>query len=73
MQNLNLAIQRSGGDISLQIDKRASGGGTLNYNLLHNKPSINGVELINDKSFEELGEENLTNIEIKSIFDRIFG
>ena len=30
-------------------------GGTSNYNLLNNKPSINGVELVGNKSFEDLG------------------
>lgn len=34
------------------------------YEKLKNKPSINGVELIYDKSFEELGDHVLTNFEI---------
>ena len=34
------------------------------YEKLKNKPSINGVELIKDKSFEELGDHVLTNFEI---------
>ena len=34
------------------------------YEKLVNKPSINGVELIKDKSFEELGDHVLTNFEI---------
>ena len=34
------------------------------YEKLHNKPKINGVELISDKSFEELGDHVLTNFEI---------
>lgn len=48
-------------------------GGTKDYNKLSNKPKINGVELIGDRSFEDLGEENLTNIEILTIFSRVFG
>lgn len=31
------------------------GGGTTNYNMLLNKPKINGVELRGDKTLEELG------------------
>lgn len=31
------------------------GGGTTNYNALQNKPKINGVELIGDKSGDDLG------------------
>ena len=34
------------------------------YEKLHNKPKINGVELVSDKSFEELGDHVLTNFEI---------
>ena len=34
------------------------------YERLHNKPKINGVELVQDKSFEELGDHVLTNFEI---------
>lgn len=47
------------------------------YNKLNNKPSINGVELINDKSFEQLGREDIKNRSIKDIideqYDLIFG
>ena len=32
-----------------------SGGGTSNYNMLSNKPSINGVELQGDITTEDLG------------------
>lgn len=34
------------------------------YEKFHNKPKINGVELINNKSFEDLGDSVLTNFEI---------
>ena len=34
------------------------------YEKLKNKPSINGVELVQDKSFEDLGDHILTNFEI---------
>lgn len=47
------------------------------YEDLFNKPSINGVELKGNKTFEQLGEETLTNAELKDIidsqFDLIFG
>ena len=42
------------------------------YPSLTGKPSINGVELVDDKSFEELGVENLTNFEILAIYKRVF-
>ena len=45
---------------------------TSDYNKLYNKPSINEVELKGNKTFEDLGDHMLTNIEIKKIFDRVF-
>ena len=59
------------------IDLLNDSGGTYDYNALINKPSINGVELINDKTFEQLGREDIKNIRIKEIIDtqyhNIFG
>lgn len=45
---------------------------TTNYNDLYNKPLINGKVLVGDKSFEELGDHILSNVEIKALFDRVF-
>jgi hypothetical protein len=36
-------------------DEAPSTGGTTNYNLLENKPKINGVELVDDVALEQLG------------------
>lgn len=60
-------------DIVLQISRGGGGGGTMNYNALTNKPKINGVELVGNKSFEELGVETLTNQQIFDIYNRVFG
>ena len=38
--------------------EEGGGGGTTNYNLLENKPSINGHELHGNKSASDLGLEN---------------
>lgn len=46
---------------------------TSDYNDLFNKPSINEVELKGNKTFEDLGDKTLSNLEIKAIFDRVFG
>lgn len=37
------------------------------YNRLYNKPSIEGVELVGDKSFEELNLQRLTNAELENM------
>ena len=42
------------------------------YKNLLDKPSINGEVLIDDKSFEDLGEYTLKNSEILDIFNRVF-
>lgn len=49
-----------------------SGGGTRDYNDLINKPSIEGVTLEGDKTFEELTLESLNNIEIHNIVNDLF-
>lgn len=41
--------------------------GTTNYSDLENKPSINGVLLIGDKSNEELNITSLSNTEIEEL------
>lgn len=47
------------------------------YETLKNRPLINGVELVGDKSFEDLGGERITNAKIAEIVDKqyneIFG
>lgn len=42
-------------EIELLSPMREGGGGTGNYNQLENKPQINGVELVGNKTTEELG------------------
>lgn len=42
------------------------------YEELVDLPSVNEVELIGNKTFEDLGDKTLTNVEIKQIFDRVF-
>lgn len=42
------------------------------YAPLPDKPSINGEVLLGDKPVESFGITNLTNTQIKAIFDRVF-
>lgn len=69
----SLSGQMSAETLSGSLNADASMSGTLkmadrviekDYEKFVNKPSINGVELIKDKSFEELGDHVLTNFEI---------
>ena len=54
---------------TIDIDIEISTGGTNDYNDLINKPSIEGVELVGDKTLEELGVEALTPQEIDAIIN----
>lgn len=60
------------GDPFVALDSEIEQTGEPDYNYLKNKPAINGETLIGDKSFEDLGDNVLTNIEIKEIFDKVF-
>lgn len=62
--------------MSGSLNSETGMSGTLNmaervyendYENLKNKPSINGVELIKNKSFDELGVSPMTNSEILEI------
>ena len=68
-----LTGQISAVNMSAALSASAEMSGTLkqaervvekDYEKLINRPSINGVELIKDKSFEDLGDHVLTNFEI---------
>lgn len=60
--SIDTDIQTSDGEIDTDIE--ISTTGTNDYNDLVNKPSINGVELVGDKTTEELDILPLTNAEI---------
>lgn len=51
--------------------------GTTVYSDLSDKPQINGVTLVGNKSFEDLGELTITNVELQSIindqYNLVFG
>lgn len=46
--------------------------GATDYNLLFNKPSIDDVPLIGNKTLTEFGEREITNLEIQDIIDSVF-
>ena len=63
--SIDTDIQTSDGEIDTDIV--ISTGRTNDYNDLINKPSIEGVELVGDKTLEELGVEALTPQEIDEL------
>lgn len=52
-------------------EKGDKGDTASDYAVLQNKPKVNSVELNGDKSFEDLGQSVLTNIEIDNIINSI--
>lgn len=54
--------------VNLSVTTRPSGEGTRDYELLYNKPQINGVELVKNKTFESLGLNEITNTELNEMF-----
>lgn len=53
--------------ISGAVNPGSRGAGTSDYERLRNKPQIESVELIGNKSFEELGLEPITSDELIDI------
>lgn len=49
------------------FDVMDGGAGTMDYELLDNKPSIESVTLMGDKTFEELRMNKMTNAEIEAM------
>lgn len=70
-QNLNgfITSQKFSGDIKLPSSTPVEN----DYEKLKNKPSINGVTVEKNKSFEDLGYDSVTNTELKSIYESIIG
>ena len=71
LNNQDISIDiGSNRDIDLSID--GTGQGTTNYNALTNKPKINGVTLIGDKSSKDIKvQDAITNIEkVVAMIDR---
>ena len=66
---ISFSIERQS-EISFSVGDRIVETG--DYNKLVHRPSINEVVLVGNKTFEDLGDHNLTNLEIKAIFDRVF-
>lgn len=58
-------------EFTVEFGEVINDGGTYDYNELDNKPQINGNTLEGDKTFEDLGAESLTNIDIENIINSI--
>lgn len=74
---INLDVSASPQTVPLNVDTPV--GQTVNgdYTQLRNLPTLNGEEIIGDKSFEDYGEQTITNAELQNIintqYNLIFG
>lgn len=66
MQKLNWNFRRIGAGF-YQIAKQAASPDINDYESLKNKPMIEGVTLIGDKTYEQLNLLRLTNAQIEDI------
>lgn len=76
IETIEISDEINIGNISLEdeVDAQAAFVPAIvatDYLPLKNKPKINSVELVGDKSFEDLGSSSLTNMEIDSIINSI--
>lgn len=68
-----LLVKRSGDDFDFEWQDPDAGTGTKDYERLFNHPVINGVEIVGDITFSDLGWENATDEEFQQeILDNIW-
>jgi len=58
--NIGLSVKNDEGGLSLKTGVYTYSSGADNYNVLRNKPSIEGNVLIGDKSLDEIGVEEMS-------------
>lgn len=66
---INVSPKLSGNEIraSANLTNETRTISTLDYELLNHKPQIENVELMGNKSFDDLGLTNISNMEIEFI------
>lgn len=68
MADFQTTFTDSGASFNTVFGSVTSTGGASDYNDLANKPQIEAVELIGNKTFDELGMNSATNLEIAALF-----
>ena len=65
---VSLELERNTHEYTLGVEENIGiTGGTNDYEKLKNKPSINGVELVKNKSFSDLGMDIISNQELEDM------
>ena len=70
LENEEIVIEESSSNEDIEVIQESIVNiGTKNYKQLDNKPSIEGVTLINNKTFEDLGAISLSNLGIERLLN----
>lgn len=75
------SVISNNGSVTAEVSTGAGAGGTSDYEKLQNKPQINNIELVKNKTLDELGiqekgdypNEVLTNTEIEDLINNFVG
>lgn len=69
-QTFNLGMSQDE-ELEVLLDSAVQITPVRDYEVLENKPQIEGVTLIGDKSFEDLNLNHITNSEIEDLFSEL--
>ena len=66
---VSVRVRDTGGEVRMRVNEsiRPGSGGSSDYEDLSNKPSIESVTLMGNKTFSDLGLTPLTNEEIEAL------
>lgn len=65
--NVFVSVEAQTHEYTVGSEEKVVVSGTSDYEKLKNKPRLNGVELIGDKSFEDVGLVALSNSELEKL------
>ena len=80
-REISLSGDISAATMSGSLNSSSDMSGSLNmaervyendYEKLHNKPKINGVELVGNQSFDDLGMSELTALDVFNILNKVW-
>ena len=70
-QLITLSQEDNSEQLATVAEETVAVEGTRDYNKLKNHPQINDIELIGNRTFEDLGADSLTNLEIDAIINSV--
>ena len=65
--SVSLAISKNQVSAAAKMANRIQVNSTSNYELLQNKPQIESVELLGNKTFNDLGLSNISNMRLEQL------